>query len=157
MNFPKETHSDNEEDKLPPLATASDALGPLSEIEPTKEKHDFVQIVSSKDSLKRILVRDHYKFDLKEENLEEIKGDKPVHTIRRTADMKHYEKHRPITIREMALLQSLDIDFKLPGKKTHQESGIGNAVPVNMAKAVALTIYGMYKNFHGTLETLYNK
>lgn len=49
----------------------------------------------------------------------------------------HPSKHRPITHREAARLQSFPDKFKLVGSKTEIAKQIGNAVPVLLANAIA--------------------
>lgn len=65
-------------------------------------------------------------------------------------DFIHYSAHRPLTVREMARLQSFDDSFVFQGKRqtggTKRKSEIpqytlvGNAVPPLMARAIANTI-----------------
>lgn len=52
----------------------------------------------------------------------------------------HPEQHRPITHREAARLMGFPDDFIFRGKKTEIARQIGNAVPPDMAAAVARTI-----------------
>jgi DNA (cytosine-5)-methyltransferase 1 len=52
----------------------------------------------------------------------------------------HPRLPRVITPREMARLQSFPDDFIFCGNKGQQQVQIGNAVPCNLAKAVALAI-----------------
>ena len=62
-------------------------------------------------------------------------------------DFIHYASHRPLTVREMARLQSLDDSFVFQGKRQKggnkrkdeipQYTLVGNAVPPLMARAVA--------------------
>lgn len=50
------------------------------------------------------------------------------------------EKVRPLSSMERALIQTFPDNFKLIGNKTTIEQMIGNAVPVNLAKAVASAV-----------------
>ena len=49
----------------------------------------------------------------------------------------HYEEDRCITVREAASLQSFPLDYKFCGDLAHQYMQVGNAVPVQLATAVA--------------------
>lgn len=53
---------------------------------------------------------------------------------------------RSISIREAALLQSFPIDYEFLGSVAYCFKMIGNAVPVNFAKNIALAIYSVFKN-----------
>ena len=52
----------------------------------------------------------------------------------------HPEQDRSISLREGALLQTFPADFTFCGNKVEVARQIGNAVPVNMAKAVGIQI-----------------
>lgn len=143
--FPKETH-DREDLNLSRLVTTADAIGALSRAEPT-EGNAFVEVIDKYKS--RLYVQNHCKAGTtinKEGDLEVLKANEPAHTVRRKANIKHYELHRTLTIREMALLQSFGYHFKLCGSQKQQVDGIGNAVPIKLAKAVASSIKGMYNS-----------
>lgn len=47
---------------------------------------------------------------------------------------------RPLTTKERSIIQTYPRDFKLIGTKTNVEQIVGNAVPVNLAKSVALSV-----------------
>ena len=51
------------------------------------------------------------------------------------------EQLRTITIREAALLQSFPIDYHFLGSNAYCFKMIGNAVPVNFAKSIAIGLY----------------
>ncbi|HEQ72295.1 MAG TPA: DNA cytosine methyltransferase, partial [Spirochaetia bacterium] len=75
--------------------------------------------------------------------------DRPSFTIR-TEFFKpekgrylHPEKHRPITHREAARLQTFPDDFRFTGTKIEIAKQIGNAVPPLLAAAAAGAVYEM--------------
>jgi len=53
---------------------------------------------------------------------------------------------RPLTTQERALIQTFPKHFVFEGSKTEVEQQIGNAVPVNLAKFIALTIKEVIEN-----------
>lgn len=59
----------------------------------------------------------------------------------------HPTEDRPLTIKEYARIQTFPDDYKISGAITHQYKQIGNAVPVNLAKKIAKTIYVFLKDF----------
>ena len=52
----------------------------------------------------------------------------------------HYEKHRVMTPRELARLQSFPDDFKFKGTKSNMLIQLGNAVPCGLSNAIAIEI-----------------
>jgi len=75
--------------------------------------------------------------------------DRPSFTIRtefykpEKGRYLHPEKHRPITHREAARLQTFPDEFKFTGTKIEIAKQIGNAVPPLLAARVAATVYDM--------------
>lgn len=61
----------------------------------------------------------------------------------------HYDSKqaRSITPREAALLQSFDIDFEFVGSRGNVYEMIGNAVPPQLAKALALSVVDLLKKY----------
>jgi len=60
-------------------------------------------------------------------------------------DRCHPDETRPFTVREYARIQSFPDDWSFMGTITNQYKQIGNAVPVNFAKEIGLTIYNALK------------
>ncbi len=59
----------------------------------------------------------------------------------------HPEETRPLTIREYARIQTFPDDWKFSGTITSQYKQIGNAVPVNLAFAVAKSVIHLLNQF----------
>lgn len=103
------------------------------------------------------------KEELKKENLESNKrnytvldpqGQSPT-VVTMPDDFIHYSRHRAMTVREMARLQSFDDSFVFQGKRQTggdkrkseipQYTLVGNAVPPLMARAIGNTILEVIK------------
>jgi len=54
----------------------------------------------------------------------------------------HPEETRPFTVREYARIQTFPDNWKFSGPISSQYKQIGNAVPVNLAKEVGLSLVG---------------
>src|SRR5699024_910530 len=52
----------------------------------------------------------------------------------------HPDETRPFTVREYARIQSFPDDWEFAGSTNNSYKQIGNAVPVNMAKAIGLSV-----------------
>ena len=77
-----------------------------------------------------------------------LEWDKPSHTIVAHLSKDGYmfihpdsKQQRSITIREAACLMTFPIDFQFLGSTQYNYKMIGNAVPVNFAKAIAKSLY----------------
>jgi len=88
-----------------------------------------------------------------------MEWDKPSLTIR-TEFYKpekgcylHPEAHRPITHREAARIQSFPDDFIFTGSKIQVARQIGNAVPPDLAYAVASNLMKVLQDLHQKPET----
>ena len=103
-----------------------------------KEAIDFYKEVTGKNTLYR-----------KYRNLE---WDKPSPTVVAHLQKDGFmfihpdiEQARFITIREAALLMSFPKDYEFIGNRAYCYKMIGNAVPVNFAKAIAEAMYKVLK------------
>ena len=77
-----------------------------------------------------------------------LEWDKPSHTVVAHLSKDGYmfihpdpEQQRSITIREAACLMTFPLDYQFLGSTPYNYKMIGNAVPVNFAKAIATGIY----------------
>lgn len=77
-----------------------------------------------------------------------LEWDKPSHTVVAHLSKDGYmfihpdpEQQRSITIREAACLMTFPMDFQFLGSTPYNYKMIGNAVPVNFAKAIATGLY----------------
>ncbi|MGY3776312.1 DNA cytosine methyltransferase [Helcococcus sueciensis] len=78
--------------------------------------------------------------------------DEPSLTLTTAPDMKqtercHPDETRPFTVREYARIQSFPDYWKFSGGMTSQYKQIGNAVPVNLAKYVGLSLVKYLNQF----------
>lgn len=122
-----ETHGP---EKLPYM-TAGNALRALDKaVENTKKNLDMPPIPNQEGS--------SLKKPDKEEDI--LKLDKPAGTIRCGGRAWHPTKHRAITVRESAALQSYPHYYEFLGTLTDQYKQVGNAVPGMMAKAIGTAI-----------------
>jgi DNA (cytosine-5)-methyltransferase 1 len=74
-----------------------------------------------------------------------ISWDEPCLTLtcspaQKQTERCHPDETRPFTVREYARIQTFPDDWKFAGAISHQYKQIGNAVPVNMAKAIGTSI-----------------
>jgi len=77
--------------------------------------------------------------------LRRLSFEKPAPTIlcspsQRRTERCHPIEARPLTIRESARIQSFPDNWKFMGSISNQYKQIGNAVPVNLSKAIGLSI-----------------
>ena len=77
-----------------------------------------------------------------------LEWDKPSHTVVAHLSKDGYmfihpdpEQQRSITIREAACLMTFPTDYQFLGSTSYNYKMIGNAVPVNFAKAIATALY----------------
>lgn len=72
-----------------------------------------------------------------------LRADQPSKAITGGAlrDFLHPTEHRPLTIRECAVLQTFPVDFQFCGSESERIQLIGNAVPPVFAEVIAASLY----------------
>lgn len=75
-----------------------------------------------------------------EQSLRVNNWDRPSDTITATGPEIHPNRERRMSVRECALIQTFPIDFEFVGSLGNMYKQIGNAVPVLLAKKVAIEI-----------------
>ncbi|GFH61524.1 hypothetical protein CTEN210_18000 [Chaetoceros tenuissimus] len=138
FEFPEETHGVGKEH---PINTSAEALYDLDKVEPCEGKGTTVL---RKDD-KSFPLKTHYKRETKGSDLVRLQQNEPSNTIIRKGNIMHYEKDRLLTIAEIARLSSFPYDYQFCGTETNHINGIGNAVPVMMARAMAQAFARMYE------------
>jgi DNA (cytosine-5)-methyltransferase 1 len=126
---PKPTHGE----KGKAIVTVKDVLHDLESVKP--------ELGSGMVVLPNGKVVEHHNeegTDLAEMAL--LNKNKPAATVRKTNGMQHYALPRGVTVRERARIQSFPDHYLFCGKPTERNDQIGNAVPFNLARAVASSI-----------------
>jgi len=136
--YPKATHGEG----LSPKVTVGDTLSYLYDVGPTE-----CGMIKLPDGT---VVRDHELEGTQIWGGDDTKTmylleDKPAKTILKGNPLKHPLKERMCSIRERAELQSFPRNFNFAGKCAQKASQIGNAVPVELARAIAKTVMASYK------------
>jgi len=127
--FPKPTHGPSNE--CVDVVSTWEALDSLEHLSP-EEGNGSVRMGNDKTTMNHSREGTTLKTEMVELNVSE-----PASTLRRKANVKHYNLNRCLTVREMARLFSFDDSFRFFGPPLEQINQIGNAVPVNLATAVA--------------------
>jgi DNA (cytosine-5)-methyltransferase 1 len=83
------------------------------------------------------LVEKEIKF---EQSLRITNWERPSDTITATGPEIHVNKQRRLSVRECARLQTFPDDFEFTGSLSRMHTQVGNAVPVELAKQVAIKI-----------------
>jgi len=125
---PAPTHG-KEKGKLP-FVTVKDVLQVLEDVEPV--------LGSGRVMLKSGTIVSYHNVEgtvLTE--IELLDANKPAATVRRRNGIQHYLHGRSLSVRERARLQSFPDYLYLCGRLTERNNQIGNAVPFNLAFAVA--------------------
>ncbi len=118
--------------KLPRKRTVKDVIEDLENV--NTKSGGFFRLPDGTKTYNHI----HYT-DLKTE-MEVTSEDKPARTVRAGNHFRHYRLDRILTLRELARIQGFPDDFRFFGNRGAIQRQIGNAVPCNLAAAVAKSI-----------------
>lgn len=135
--FPEATHGEGKEQAI---VTVSKALYDLSKVEPSDGNGTTV-LTKDGDTF---LLKNHCIRRTKVSDPVYLQPDEPSNTVIRKGNIMHYEQNRSLTTAEKAQLFSFPYNFQFCGAEKHHIDGIGNAVPVKMARAVALALALIY-------------
>jgi len=81
-----------------------------------------------------------------EQSLRITNWDRPSDTITATQPEIHVNKHRRLSVRECAIIQTFPDDYVFTGSLNTQYRQVGNAVPVKLANKIANCIKKMLNN-----------
>ena len=146
INYPTETHNrDGNNGKLKWVSV--------------KEAIDDLKDLPQDESIQQIYTKHNEKFIEKIEKTPQGKSvnpkyteaffrcdeDKPSNTVKENHGgvFIHYEKHRVMTPRELARLQSFPDDFIFKGSKSSMLVQLGNAVPCGLSSAIAKEVLNL--------------
>ena len=105
---------------------------------PSKEDYLKLKEILNLDNTYEKELTEYEEKDIKfEQSLRITNWDKPSRTITATTPEIHINKQRRLSVRECARLQTFPDNFKFFGKIDKQYRQVGNAVPVELAKAIA--------------------
>ena len=80
------------------------------------------------------------------EKPEKLKANYSCPAVRGTNQLEHYEHDRPLTLRELMRLQGFPDHYTFTGSHTEIRRQVGNAVPVELATALANAIHQCYES-----------
>lgn len=126
--FPEETHGPS---RRQAKVTVADALSSLERILPSELNEDIALADGS------IVLNHHEESAHLRKDAEKLVAHGVAKTVRRQNAIKHYSLNRCLTVRERARLQSFPDSFRFFGTAAQQSDQVGNAVPVNLAHAIA--------------------
>ena len=99
-----------------------------------------IRTISVNVRIGRVLFKDKFEWDINNPDMKHLHADKPAGTVEALSPPVHYNGYRCITVREAACLQSFPMDYEFHGTLAQQYAQIGNAVPIELATAVAQSI-----------------
>jgi len=149
ITHPEPTHSENGGDGLKKWISIKEAIGDL---EDKDEEISFNHILTThnKEFLEKIHNTPIGKsvFGNYADAFFRAYPELPSRTVKENHGgvLVHYKNDRVMTPRELARLQSFPDDFIFEGSKSKQLVQIGNAVPVELAKAIAEHIKKLLEN-----------
>jgi DNA (cytosine-5)-methyltransferase 1 len=149
-NIPKPTHGNQRH--LLPIKTAGDALGFLEDINPL----EYEVIISANLSTSGGVVAvelDGHTLKTAKLNKDDIRLTKenPAPTVLKARPVRHYmNMNRPLTRLEQAQLQGFSPTYKFKGTDDEIRDQIGNAVPVNLARAIGKSVMDAIRLSTGT-------
>ena len=130
-----------------------------SGIEYTKEKYDIMKIVPEggcwvnipEELQKKYMGKSYYSGGGKRGILKRLDMNKPCLTLLTTPSQKqtercHPNETRPLQILEYSRIQTFPDNYKFYGSVNQIYKQIGNAVPVNLAKAIAVEVLNVLSN-----------
>jgi DNA (cytosine-5)-methyltransferase 1 len=157
--FPKPTHG--EKPGLMKTVSVQDALRILEDVEPANDDGDsnvshVVTVRGQGPHYRPIFVKDHRRTGTKlpggknrEKEMCRLVADKPAPTVLKNNSMKHYKWERLLSTQECSLLQGFDLDYKFAGTQKEKRDQIGNAVPINLARALSRSAMASYIDLTG--------
>lgn len=141
ISYPQPTHSEKGEEGLKKWVSVREAIGDLENKENiashifTKHGKDFLEKIKNTPIGNSVLGNYSDAFF-------RCDPDLPSRTVKGNhgSVFVHYKDHRVMTPRELARLQGFPDNFLFEGSKSEQLIQIGNAVPIQLARAVGMHI-----------------
>lgn len=105
------------------------------------------------DLQKKYMMKSYYLGGGKTGMARRISWDEPSLTLtcspaQKQTERCHPDETRPFTVREYARIQTFPDDWEFAGSVSNQYKQIGNAVPVNLAKAIGNSLVGFLNNVY---------
>lgn len=150
ISFPAETHNKNGTDGKQKWVSVRNAIDDLKDMKEDVENLQHIYTEHSPEFIDKIKktpigksVSPKYS-----EAFFRCDPDSPSNTVKENHGgvFIHYEKHRVMTPRELARLQSFPDEFKFKGSKTNMLVQLGNAVPCGLSRAIAKEIKNIFNS-----------